>query len=853
MVLDFEKLAADNTSTLTEPRDIFAGLGNKPWPRLRVEQDQVLKTWFERRSEPDLVIKQNTGSGKTVVGLLIAQSSLNEGVGPVAYVAPDTYLVKQVLKEAEMLGLKVTTDAKNDDFLSSRAILVCTFEKIVNGRTVFGLLGDANRRNLGTIVIDDAHSSLGATRKQFTFHIPPQHPAFSKALTLFGEELKRQSYQHAVDLLDKNRSAPLRIPFWSWSDKYSVIYDDVKSTVDDRDKDGELIYPEMYFSWPLVADYFKLCNAVISNRGLQIRPPCPPIDHIPAFHQAKRRVYLTATLSDDGVLVTEFGANAQSVRVPITPERATDLGDRLILAPAALNPGVIDDSVRQLVSEFAQGDRSNTGKPDSAPINVVVLVPSDKAAEAWEDYADLILHVSDMKTSIDKMSKGEHLGLVVLVNKYDGIDLPDDACRLLILDGIPTPLDIAEQREAGALAGSRSSKIQKIQRIEQGMGRGIRDAEDYCAVLLIGKELALSLIDPDQLAIFSPATLAQINLSQKVSDQIKGEGLDTVRDTLSMFLDRNEQWKKVSSEATAGVSYASTGHVSEVSEARRKAWNLASSGDFDTAVKVLFKALNNLDPIERGWYLEEVASYQHEISAQGAQKTIKSAKQANKSTLMPISSIKPGPMRGRDRQAENASEYLSENYQNSTEIHLSIRSFLDDLTFDPAGDRVEAAEAAIKSLGLHLGIDASRPEKDFGKGPDGRWALTQDCTAVFELKTGTSREDKSITKTEADQLSGAVSWHWENELSKECIPVLIARSSKFHNLSSAPPGTRIMTEDTLEKLKENVISFTLEITNGEAWKQSDSVKEALQSHDLTAASIIHKHSVKPNSDEGSSK
>jgi hypothetical protein len=36
------------------------------------------------------VIKQNTGGGKTVVGLLVAQSSLNEGVGPAAYVVPDT-------------------------------------------------------------------------------------------------------------------------------------------------------------------------------------------------------------------------------------------------------------------------------------------------------------------------------------------------------------------------------------------------------------------------------------------------------------------------------------------------------------------------------------------------------------------------------------------------------------------------------------------------------------------------------------------------------------------------------------------------------------------------------------------
>lgn len=846
MPIDFSKLATDYASTLIEPRDIFASLGNRPWPRLRVEQDQVLNTWFTRRSESDLVIKQNTGSGKTVVGLLIAQSSLSEGIGPVAYVAPDTYLVNQVVEEAKGLGLKVTTDAKDDDFLSSKAILICTFEKIVNGRTVFGLLGDANRRTLGTIVIDDAHSALGAARKQFTFHIPPHHPAFSKALALFGEELKRQSYQHAVDLLDNNRSAPLRIPFWSWADKYSVIYNDVKSTVAERDEAGGLVYPEMYFSWPLVADYFRLCNATISNRGLQIRPPCPPIDHIPAFHQAKRRVYLTATLSDDGVLVTEFGANADSVRVPITPARATDLGDRLILAPAALNPGIVEDSVRQLAFEFASGDRKSTGRPDSSPINVVVLVPSDRAAETWRKYTNLILHVSDMKPYIDRMSKGEHLGLVVLVNKYDGIDLPDNACRLLILDGIPTSLDPAEQREAGALSGSRSSQIRKIQRIEQGMGRGIRDAEDYCAVLLMGKELALSLVNPGDLDIFSPATSAQIKFSQKVSEQIRDKGLDSVRETLSIFLERDEQWKKASSAATAGVAYASIGHVSGVAEARRKAWDLASSGDPDTAAKVLNKALNKLDPMERGWYLEEVASYQHEVSPMGAQKTIKQAKQANKSTLMPTAPLIPGPLRGRAQQAQAASQYLSETYQNGTELQLKIQSFLDDLAFESAEERVEAAEAAIKLLGLHLGINASRPEKDFGKGPDGCWALTPECTAVIELKTGTTREDEAIIKSETDQLAGALSWNGEHNDSQECIPVLVSRSSKLHYLASAPLGTRVITEYTLESLKKNVLSFAAEIINGEAWKQPDSVADALQQYGLTAKSIILQHSVKPS-------
>ena len=67
-----------------------------------------------------------------------------------------------------------------------------------------------------------------------------------------------------------------------------------------------------------------------------------------------------------------------------------------------------------------------------------------------------------MSPVIDRLTAGEHVGVVVLINKYDGVDLPHDACRLLIVDGIPTPLSGAEQREAAALTGSTTFQAQRV-------------------------------------------------------------------------------------------------------------------------------------------------------------------------------------------------------------------------------------------------------------------------------------------------------------------------------------------------------------------------------------------------------
>jgi len=120
------------------------------------------------------------------------------------------------------------------------------------------------------------------------------------------------------------------------------------------------------------------CSALVT--------PCPPINKIPAFNLAKRRIYLTATLADDGFLVTELGADDESVRNLITPERASDLGDRLILSPAALNPEITADAVRKMAHQFSRGNRGADAKSTCTPVNVVVLVPSDDAALAWKGH-----------------------------------------------------------------------------------------------------------------------------------------------------------------------------------------------------------------------------------------------------------------------------------------------------------------------------------------------------------------------------------------------------------------------------------------------------------------------------------
>lgn len=840
MPIDLSRVNPGRREQLLQPRDIFAALPDKPWPRLRPEQGEVLKTWFERRNEADLVIKQNTGGGKTLVGLLIGQSSLNEAIGPAVYLVPDTYLITQVIDAAAEVGIAVTTEPKDERFLCSQAILVTTFERVVNGRSTFGVRGRKTVTPLGTVIVDDAHAALAAAQHQFRPTLPADSDGYGELLKLFVEDLKRQSAKGYADLVAGDYAAPLRVPPKATHEPASETLAILRKYGDNDD------IKSFFFGWPFVADHLEMAVITFTRRAVEIKTPCPQVDLIPAFSDAPRRVYLTATLADESVLVTELGATPTSVRSPITPDRASDLGDRMILAPMSINPSLSEVTVQRLARDFADGDRVGDGNKTSTPVNVVVLVPSEYRARTWAEYADETVNVKTMGPVIERLTAGEHVGVVVLINKYDGVDLPHDACRLLIIDGIPTPLSGSEQRESSALTGSMTFEARKVQRIEQGMGRGIRDVEDYCAVLLLTREAALTLRDPKLRQFYSPATRAQIELSQQIASQIENEGIGEIRNALDMFLQRDEQWIATSRAAVADVEYDRDGKITDIAVARREAFDKAVAGNVDAAISLLRQGINTVsDDLEKGWYLEELAGYMQLNDPMEAQKVIAAARERNPGVIKPDVSPPTKPMKGPAQQAQQAAAYLARKYTDPNALRLRVGALFDNIVWG-VPETADLAEENFKLLGLHLGFAASRPEKeDHDGGPDNLWGLSPTTNAVIELKTEVTRDNPKIIKSEASQLLASIQWDIDrNKHVTARIPVLVHPSNELDRCANLPSETRVITPADLEDLRVDVGRFADELAAGKVWADPAAVAKALQRNKLTPDQIVAAHSSK---------
>ena len=227
-------------------------------------------------------------------------------------------------------------------------------------------------------------------------------------------------------------------------------------------------WKKLKFVWPFLKIGEVLFNstAAISGDRIEVAPNLVPIELVPTFDNTPHRVYMSATLVDDAALVRNFAAAPDSVKKPITPKVGGDIGERLIISPPLVDPNFEELATIDLVSQMRSDHEAN----------VVVLVPSTRRANIWKTDDSLNVPEMDISTVIQRLCDSES-NLAIIANRYDGIDLPDEACRILVVDDLPQEHRLANLIEATSRRQSPILRRHIAQRIEQGMGRGVSAEE----------------------------------------------------------------------------------------------------------------------------------------------------------------------------------------------------------------------------------------------------------------------------------------------------------------------------------------------------------------------------------------
>ncbi len=332
-MVDFNKRlnGGKKAAKLVDPEKIYesADRASDTGP-LRPAQISVLQEWFaDRRTLKDLIIKMHTGQGKTLIGLLILQSKLNETGEPALYICPNNNLVQQTLTQAKRFGIQCCTTTDGDipeAFTDAVQILVTTVQKVFNGITKFGL--GPRSLNVGAMVMDDCHACIDAIHDNIKITLKRDHAAYQPLLAIFGPDLKEQGAGTFAEVEQGDYKTFLPVPYWAWvTHQNSVAGILAKQAKTDAVK----------FAWPLIKDILAHCNCIISGSSIEIEPHLPPLDHFGSYTNAKHRVFMSATVTNDAFLVKGLGLSEKAICNPLVDKNERWSGEKMVLIPSLIN------------------------------------------------------------------------------------------------------------------------------------------------------------------------------------------------------------------------------------------------------------------------------------------------------------------------------------------------------------------------------------------------------------------------------------------------------------------------------------------------------------------------------------
>lgn len=422
-MVDFKKrLKKKGLPKKVDPVEIYDSLDRRSETGpLRPSQERILAEWYSsRRNEQNNIIKLHTGEGKTLIGLLILHSKINSGDGPCLYICPNKYLAEQVKLEAQKFGIPICEineqNEMPEEFSLGSKILITHVQKVFNGRTIFGL--GNHSVNAGSVILDDSHACIDSIKDALTIKVDKEHQLYKAAIALFEDDIREQGEGSFLEIKSGDYNTMLPIPYWSWYEKRNEITELIITCKDDD---------EVKFVWPIIKDHIANCQAFISGKTLEISPTLMPIDSFGTFSRAKNRILMSATTQDDSFFIKGLGFDIKSITNPLANKELKWSGEKMILIPSLISEKLERDSV---ISWLA--------KPNSARhFGIVALVPGFSKKKQYESIGARVATTNDIFETVKSLKDGNYSQAVVFVNRYDGIDLPDGACRILIVDSKP--------------------------------------------------------------------------------------------------------------------------------------------------------------------------------------------------------------------------------------------------------------------------------------------------------------------------------------------------------------------------------------------------------------------------------
>jgi len=583
------------------------------------------------------------------------------------------------------------------------------------------------------------------------------------------------------------------------------------------------------FALPLLKDKLRYCTMYVTGRCIEIVPYYPLIERYTSFTQAKQRILMSATTQEDSFFVRGLGLSAEAVKNPLTSQLRNWSGEKMIIFPFVIDERLNLEVMRQCVGKGLFGKSICT-----------VLVPSYRTADDYYKRGCITpSKEEEIKAALSSLKTGSQTAPTVFTNRYDGIDLADDMCRVLIMDSLPTFSSLSELYEQQCRTSSDMINIKIAQKIEQGLGRSVRGERDYTTIIITGANLVKFMKSPETRKYFSDQTIMQIKIGEDIAKETSSERDETnplkpIYDLMKLCLKRDEGWKMFYKSTMDSMPLTKAEHpLLERLEKERAADVAFMKKDWAEVIRIYREIANSLsdDTLEQGWYLQELAKYMCHSSTTEALKTQKSA-YAHNQYLLTVETVnyKKVDMLD-DTSLKNIKAYIGK-YIDYASLKLSVDEILSNLSM---GSGSKKFEAALQQVGLLLGFRSQRPDNEFKKGPDNLWAMPNNEYMVFECKNEVELNRDSISKNEAGQMEMHCGWFEEEYgVGTKVSYNWIHPTSKLSAEANLTHAIQVMTPVKLDLFKNHLLAFVMEFSKYNLSSVTEeSINEFLVNNKLT--------------------
>jgi hypothetical protein len=505
---------------------------------LLVHQGEIVREYASRmlpRREVALVLP--TGAGKTLVGALLGEWRRRRDGNRVVYACLTKQLADQTFRKLQQYGIEAVklvgpqrewSGADRTRYASAQAIAVTSYSAIFNTNPA---LNDAN-----LLILDDSHAAEGYVAKLWSLALSRDDPAYDPIIEALAPALDPLVVTR-LRQLDGGQYA--KEVYLASAIGISAVAGELGAVLRRASDAGGLPVNARY-ALQTLQDHVDRALIFVSHRGILIRPFIAPTSTHPAFENPAQRLYMTATPGDGGELESAFGRRRiDRVQVPAGWDKQ-GIGRRFFIFPENASD-LAGDAEAQ--TEWMSETIGQFGK-------AVVLTPDNRTQEEFVSTCTPpgmpVFRPSDVEEDLDVFTRAPQ-GVLAMANRYDGLDLVDEACRLVVEAGLPARGDLQERFLARDLGAIDVLQERIRSRFVQGAGRATRNPSDFAVVAVLGADLATYVARGDVQAALHPEVHAELELGLDNSYGTSQE----MRENLQHFLAQDADWKAAEAELIA--------------------------------------------------------------------------------------------------------------------------------------------------------------------------------------------------------------------------------------------------------------------------------------------------------------